>query len=141
MNVWALLGGLALIGVTYLYVRWLQVPSGSSWPQTVRRGSFLYGLPAFAVAGVLLCFDTVLHSIGVDVSTALVGGAGFIYLLLLLMMFLTMFGVPMPPIFVPKWIREQDRARREFKRAARAVRKQAKQRRRAQRASMRPRDE
>ena len=124
MKIWELLGGLTALVILIFWIRWLLKPNPSAtWPQdNWARASLLYGIPYFlavlGMAGVHSFAEH--HSVPDALLLMILGLPGACAIFVLPVIFLLqLFGVPMPPFLVPKWIRTQDREHRRLKRVAR----------------------
>lgn len=123
MKIWELVGGLIPLIALIAWIRWLLTPSPSStWPrQKGIRITFLYTIPFFLVGLSGLGIANFAMSVGApeEFETYVVGFPTLIMLVVMLIGFLYLVGVPTPPFLVPRWIRKQDREYRRMKRTAR----------------------
>lgn len=123
MKIWELLGGLVSLIALILWVRWLLRPSSSAaWPrQDFLRITFLYIIPFFLVLLSAVGINAFAEDLGVleAVIKFIIGLPVLLMFPVMVLAFLYPMGVPTPPFLVPRWIREQDREHRRFKRIAR----------------------
>src|SRR5699024_4855394 len=123
MKIWELLGGLTVIVVLVFWIRWLLKPNASStWPENDwARASLLYAIPISLTLLGTTGVGTFAEHHGLPDALLLVLGIPMLFAVFIVgpAFLLTLFGVPMPPFLVPKWIRTQDREHRRLKRVAR----------------------
>lgn len=123
MKIWELLGGLTVLVILIFWIRWLLKPNlSATWPQdNWARASLLYALPILLTGLATAGIDTfAVHHDFPDALQLLLGlPLGLVIFIGGPVFMLTLFGVPMPPFLVPKWIRIEDREHRRLKRVAR----------------------
>ena len=123
MKIWELLGGLTVIVVLVFWIRWLLKPNASAtWPENDwARASLLYAIPISLTLLGTTGVGTFAEHHGLPDALLLVLGIPMLFAVFIVgpAFLLTLFGVPMPPFLVPKWIRTQDREHRRLKRVAR----------------------
>lgn len=123
MKVWELIGGLACLGMLIVWIKWILMPSPSAaWPRQVYlRVTLLYIIPMFLLLLSGLGINAFAESLGApeEFGLIIVGIPGLVLPIAVVMILFHLWGMPMPPFLVPRWIREQDREHRRRKRAAR----------------------
>ncbi|OAV62612.1 hypothetical protein A6F49_05460 [Enteractinococcus helveticum] len=123
MKIWELLGGLTVIVVLVFWIRWLLKPNASAnWPENNwARASLLYAIPISLTLLGTTGVATFAEHHGLPDALLLVLGLPMLFAIFIggPLWLLQLFGVPMPPFLVPKWIRTQDREHRRLKRVAR----------------------
>ena len=123
MKIWELLGGLTVIVILIFWIRWLRTPNPSAtWPENNwARASLFYAIPISLTSLGTTGVATFAEHHGIPDALFLILGLPMLFAIFIggPLFMLQLFGAPMPPFLVPKWIREQDRERRRLKRAAR----------------------
>lgn len=123
MKIWELLGGLIIIVILIFWIRWLRKPNPSAtWPENNwARASLIYAIPIVLIMLGTTGVATFAEHHGLPEALLLILGLPMLFAMFIgwPLWLLQLFGVPMPPFLVPKWIRQQDQEHRRLKRAAR----------------------